>query len=241
MCASFSGMYPMRARISSGAFATSSPSTVICPWSGRDEPEQALDHRALAGAIRAEQADGARREGRRHVAKRVAAVAHRNTRQAHDHIAGTRVAWLQGRMARTAVSDMRCFHYTRRTRRPFRPAVTAASGCRAAAAAASSQALEPELVCALTHEADDIADVLPERKPELLGAAPRSSRLTARAKASFIRLTTDDASRSMMLFVGRTSAAAVTNPDISSHAYNVCSRRDSRGTLCSPRARELRA
>ena len=33
-----------------------------------------------------------------------------------------------------------------------------------------------------------------------------------------------------MLFVGRTSAAAVTNPDISSQAYSVCSERDSRGT-----------
>ena len=47
----------------------------------------------------------------------------------------------------------------------------------------------------------------------------RSSRLTARANAlSFIRFSTDPASRSSTLFDGRTSAAAVTNPDISSQA-----------------------
>ena len=45
-----------------------------------------------------------------------------------------------------------------------------------------------------------------------------------------IRFTTDGASRSRMLFEGRTSDAAVTNPDSSSHAYSVFSRRDSRGT-----------
>src|SRR5262245_13818821 len=56
---------------------------------------------------------------------------------------------------------------------------------------------------------------------KLNSSAPRrrSSRETLRAKAlSFIRLTTDAGSRSRMLFDGRTSDAAVTNPDISSHA-----------------------
>ena len=47
---------------------------------------------------------------------------------------------------------------------------------------------------------------------------------------SFIRLTTDDASRSSTLFDGRTYAAAVTNPAISSHAYRTFSSLDSRGT-----------
>ena len=43
MCASFSGMYPTRARISRGAAATSSPSTRIQPPSGRTIPRSDLN------------------------------------------------------------------------------------------------------------------------------------------------------------------------------------------------------
>ena len=90
---------------------------------------------------------------------------------------------------------------------------------------------EPQFVGALAHEANHVGDVLVERQTELVGARRRSSRFTARANAlSFIRLITDAASRSRTLLLGRTSAAAVTNPAISSHANSVCSSRDSRGT-----------
>ena len=44
--------------------ATSRPSTRIRPCVGRDEAEQRLEHRALAGAVRSEQADRAARETR---------------------------------------------------------------------------------------------------------------------------------------------------------------------------------
>ncbi len=74
-----------------------------------------------------------------------------------------------------------------------------------------------------------------------ISSAPRrrSSRETARAKAlSFIRLTTDDDSRSRTLFDGRMSAQAVTKPAISSQAYRQCSRRDSRGDAGVVRVRQ---
>src|SRR6185436_19966214 len=59
----------------------------------------------------------------------------------------------------------------------------------------------------------------------------RSSLDTARANAlSFIRLMTEGASRSRTLFDGRTRAAAVTNPAISSHAKSAFSSRLSRAT-----------
>ena len=64
-------------------------------------------------------------------------------------------------------------------------------------------------------------------------AAPscRSSRFTPRANAlSFIRFTTDFASRSRTLLLGRTSDAAVTNPASSSQAKSVFSSRLSRVT-----------
>jgi hypothetical protein len=38
MCASVSGMYPIRERISCGASATSRPSTRISPWFGFTNP-----------------------------------------------------------------------------------------------------------------------------------------------------------------------------------------------------------
>ena len=55
---------------------------------GLDEPEQALDHRALAGAVRPEQPDGARLERRGHVTKgEIAAVSHADVRQPHHDAA----------------------------------------------------------------------------------------------------------------------------------------------------------
>ena len=54
---------------------------------GHDEPEQRLDHRALAGAVRAEQTHGSGAERRRHVAQRlVAAVRHRYRIQRDDRV-----------------------------------------------------------------------------------------------------------------------------------------------------------
>ena len=85
--------------------------------------------------------------------------------------------------------------------------------------AASQRSAEAQRVGLLAHERDHVGDVLIERKPELLGAAAQIVAVDARAKAlSFIRLMTDEASRSRMLFDGRTSDAAVTKPDISSQA-----------------------
>ena len=41
------------------------------PWFGFDEAEQRLEHRALAGAVRSEQPDGAALEARRDVLERL--------------------------------------------------------------------------------------------------------------------------------------------------------------------------
>ena len=60
----------MRARISSGEVATSRPSTRHRALVGHQEAEQRLEQRALAGAVRAQQADRAGRESRRHVLQR---------------------------------------------------------------------------------------------------------------------------------------------------------------------------
>jgi hypothetical protein len=69
------------------------------------------------------------------------------------------------------------------------------------------------------HEADHVADVDVQRQPELLGSTSKVLAIHALANAlSFIRLTTDDASRSSRLLLGLTSAAAVMKPDISSQA-----------------------
>ena len=59
----------MRARISMRTLARRRVrARVMRPCSGFDEPEQRLEHRALAGAVRAEQADrAAARNARRDV------------------------------------------------------------------------------------------------------------------------------------------------------------------------------
>ena len=104
----------------------------------------------------------------------------------------------------------------------------------------------PEELAAIQKWTDYAAEVQEKHKGTLYsfatilpcGGSPsssaplrRSSRGTARANAlSFIRLITDDASRSRTLLDGRTSEAATMKPLSSSQANSVRSRRDSRGT-----------
>ena len=76
----------MRARISSGDVGDVEAEHAHLALVGHDEPEQRLDHRALAGAVRAEQPDRASRERGGDVAQRaVPPVADADVGQTHHH------------------------------------------------------------------------------------------------------------------------------------------------------------